>query len=77
MAVVGLAVAPALHGYAASQTPFDKEVLVDIREQLQVDARVLQEGVPRKTGACVVMRRVELVVPQAGLSEVLENVRQE
>ena len=28
MAVVCLAVAPALHGYAASQTPFNKEVLV-------------------------------------------------
>ena len=58
MAVVGLAVAPALHGYAALQTPFDKEVLVDVREKLQIDACVLEEGFPRKTGACVVMRRV-------------------
>ena len=77
VAVVCLAEAPALHGYATSQASFDKEVLVDICEQFQVDTRVLEEGVPGKTGACVVMRRVEFVVLQACLSEVFENVNQE
>ena len=73
--VVSPRVALGYHGDTTAHPRLDEEVLVIVREQVELHTCLFEQRVPREAG--VVMCGVQAVLPHAGLSEGLEDICQE